>query len=69
MDARLLKYFIKRNGDTHLQLVEALGINESTLYRKFRHQPGFTQKEIKIIIERYQLSPENVMKIFFGEEK
>ena len=68
MDARLLKYFIKRSGDTHLQLVDALGINESTLYRKFRHQPGFTQKEIKIIIERYKLTPEDVMNIFFKDK-
>ena len=67
MDANLLRYHIKRNGDTHRMLAMAIGIGESTLYRKLQGKDAeFTQREIKSIIERYKLTGEEVLKVFFG---
>ena len=68
MDANLLRYHIKKFGDTHWRLATEMGIGESTLYRKLSGKDAeFTQSEIKFITERYSLTPDDVMKIFFGE--
>ena len=68
MDANLLRYHIKRNGDTHWKLATAIGIGESTLYRKLQGKDSeFTQSEIKSIVERYNLTADDVLKIFFGD--
>ena len=67
MDANLLRYHIKKNGDTLWKLATEIGIGESTLYRKLRGGDAeFTQGEIKSIVERYKLTSDDVMKIFFG---
>lgn len=68
MDTNLLRYHVKRNGDTHWKLATAMGIAESTLYRKLQGKDSeFTQSEIKSIAKRYNLSAEDVIKIFFGD--
>ena len=67
MDANLLRYHIKKNGDTHWKLATEIGIGESTLYRKLSGKDAeFTQSEIKSIVERYKLTSDDIMKIFFG---
>lgn len=66
MDANLLRYHVKKNGDTNTELASAIGIAESTLYRKLRGEDAeFTQSEIKSIVARYELTPDETKKIFF----
>lgn len=68
MNTLLLKNEMKQYGDTDETLSKALNINPHTLYLKMREtgERQFTQEEIKIIVERYKLTPDNVVKIFFN---
>ena len=66
MDVNLLRYHMKVRGDSHEALATHLGIAKSTLYSKMGNKLSeFTQGEINKIVQRYELRPEEVMKIFF----
>lgn len=71
MNDLLLKVHMKGYGDTTETLAKALNIHPHTLYMKMREDGAkrkqqFTQAEIRLITERYNLSPEDVVKIFFS---
>lgn len=72
MNELLLKAIMSEHKDTHEQLAGALGIHPHTLYMKMRELPEgqkrqqFTQGEIRIIVDRYRLTPQDVMRIFFN---
>ena len=56
-------------GDNGGTLSEALGISRSTFSVKINESGAeFTQSEIMVIKERYNLTPEEVMDIFFNHE-
>ena len=56
------------HGDTMNDLAEALGIAYQTLSMKMNANGSeFTQGEIAVIRERYKLSDEQVIQIFFEE--
>jgi len=59
---------MKRHGDTGGTLAKALGISQSTFSAKKSGKSEFSQKEMSIIIERYGLSGERIMEIFFTEK-
>ena len=68
MNELLLKVFMREHGDTQETLAQALNIHSHTLYMKMREsnrKQQFTQEEINFITKRYNLTPENVVKIFF----
>lgn len=67
MNARLLKSKMVLHDDTNATLAEALGITPQRLSAKINEWEGaeFTQGEIIIIKDRYQLTPEEVDAIFF----
>lgn len=73
MNELLLRVYMKRFGDNRATLAKALGINEHTLYMKMREHRGenrnqqFTQAEIRAIVERYSLTPDQIMEIFFSD--
>ena len=69
MDKALLKYYVEKNGETMKMLAEVLGIHPNTLSRKVNGVDEFTQGEINIIVARYNLSPDETMKIFFNDVK
>lgn len=52
-------------GDTQSKLARYLGLSTQGYYRKEKGYQDFTQTEIKKIIEKYNLKPEEVMDIFF----
>lgn len=54
------------HGDTRRTLAQALGISTQTVGEKINGHADFKQSEIKIIIDRYNLTPTQVDKIFFG---
>lgn len=64
---RELEALMKLNGDTGNTLAEFLGIARSTFSAKLNGTNGaeFTVREIRAIKERYNLSAEQVDKIFF----
>lgn len=68
MNANELRAQIARHGDTAKALAQALGMAEATLSCKLngRRNQCFTQFEIQTIIDRYSLTAEDVMLIFFA---
>ncbi len=67
MNKLKLESIMKLNGDTGTSLAEYLGIARSTFSAKINETNGaeFTQSEISMIKERYSLSAEDVVAIFF----
>lgn len=52
--------------DTNETLAEALNISRQTMSAKINGKVDFKQSEIKIIVERYKLTPEETEQIFFN---
>lgn len=77
MNKELLKSKMALFGDTQNDLAEALGISFQRLSAKMntkqvseKVKPAtFTLQEVRIIMERYQLTPEEVVEIFLCCEK
>lgn len=66
MDSTLLKWHMEQHGDTDKTLAKALGMHSHTLYMKRKgEKQQFTQSEIKTIAIRYNLTSEDINKIFF----
>ena len=67
MKKNLLESKMKLHGDRQSDLADAIGISLQTFNKKLNgnDSAGFTQSEIKKIIERYNLTADEVMKIFF----
>ena len=70
MNANELRAQIARHGDSAKSLAQALGIAEATLSCKLngRRNQCFSQFEIQDIIDRYKLTADEVMLIFFAPE-
>lgn len=70
MDKNLLCSKMKMHGDTQADLAEALGISLGQTNAKINETRGaeFTQREIFIMKTRYQLSSEEIDRIFFGKK-
>lgn len=69
MNVTELKVEMLRNGDTVDDLAKALNITRVTLYNKMnRNKSDFTLGEMIFIMERYRLSADRMMQIFFTSE-
>lgn len=68
MNKNLLRSVMVLHDDTNITLAEYLGISDSTLSLKMNETNGaeFTQGEIKKIIQRYDLTAEQTLQIFFN---
>ena len=53
------------HGDTQKQVADYIGITEQTLSAKVNGETDFKHSEIKLLIDRYRLTPEQVDQIFF----
>lgn len=60
-----LRAVMAKYGDTYQTLAEALGITLPALSHKVNGQRPFKQKEISIMIDRYELSGDDAIRIFF----
>lgn len=67
MDKNLLIYYMNRAEDRTDDLAAALGIHPLTLRDKINCRTEFKQSEIEAIIRRYNLTPDEVFKVFFTE--
>lgn len=67
MNTALLKAAMTKNQDTQATLASALGMSLSRINAKINETAGagFTQNEITAIVQRYQLSNDEAMAIFF----
>lgn len=68
MNKPLLLSVMVKNQDTQNKLAEAMGLSLSRLNAKINERGGaaFTQSEIAFIIQRYRLSNDEAMEIFFA---
>lgn len=67
MNSNELRAQMARHGDNNIKLAKALGMSESTLSCKMNEKRNmcFSQTEIQTMIDRYSLSAEDVILIFF----
>ena len=65
MNTNELKATMKRHGDTQEKLAEALDLQVSGVNERVNGKVEFRRSEINTIRERYNLSPEETIKIFF----
>lgn len=70
MNKALLKAAMAEFGDNQNTLAAAMGISLSRLNAKIneRNQAAFTQREISFIKDRYNLSNDRAIAIFFAEK-
>ncbi len=67
MNKNIFMSVVIKNGDNCSVLASVLGISRITLSRKINEKgTSFTQPEIKAIVNRYSLSPEETVSIFFN---
>ena len=67
MNKAALKSVMVLHGDTNKDLAECLGISEQSVSTKINeNDTEFKQGEIAKIIERYNLSAEQIAAIFFA---
>ena len=67
MNKNIFMSVVIKNGDNCSVLASVLGISRITLSRKINEKgTSFTQPEIKAIVNRYSLSPEETVNIFFN---
>lgn len=66
MNKSMLRAVMIKNGDTQQTLAKFLGMALSTLNAKLNSKTEFTQTEIAAIKNRYNLTGEELSKIFFN---
>ena len=68
MNSTLFRSIMVLNNDTNKSLAEFLGISEQTVCNKINENgTEFKQGEMKMIIKRYNLTPEQIRDIFFND--
>lgn len=67
MNSNELKAEMKRNDDTQEKLAEALDISVSGVNDRINGRVEFRRSEINAIRQRYHLSSEDTIRIFFAE--
>lgn len=65
MNCNLLKYYMRENHDNMETLAEDMKLHYNTVSLKLNGKREFTQQEIAFISKRYNLTAEEVVKIFF----
>ena len=68
MNPNELKAEMRRNNDTQERLAEALDLSVSGVNDRLNGRVEFRRSEINVIRQRYSLSPEDTIRIFFADE-
>ena len=68
MNPNELKAVMKRNEDTQEKLADALCLDVSGVNNRINGRVEFRRSEINIIRQRYNLSAEDTVRIFFEDE-
>ena len=69
MNTNLLKSHIVKHGETQESVAALLGITRGTLSKKMRNNDAdFTQREIMVIKEHFNLTADDIDGIFFDEK-
>lgn len=68
MNKNHFKSIMVLHGDTQKTVADALGVSEQTVGDKVNGLSDFKQSEIKVLIDRWELTPAQVDEIFFSGE-
>lgn len=68
MNKNHFKSIMVLHGDTQKTVADALNVSEQTVGDKVNGLSDFKQSEIKILIDRWGLTPAQVDEIFFSGE-
>lgn len=67
MNVALLKYYIGLRGMNLTQFATLLGVNRSFIYAKMRRPDSFSRAEIKLIMDKLDLTKDEMFNIFFSD--
>lgn len=65
MNTNYLKYLMAQHGDSQKEISKLLGISQNALINKFKGKNFFTMREVRLLVERYDLDFREIKKIFF----
>ena len=65
MNTNYLKYKMSQHGDTQQEICKLLSISQNAFINKMRGKNYFTMREVRLIVERYDLDFREIKKIFF----
>ena len=65
MNSNYLKYKMSQKGDSQKEICELLDISQNALINKMIGKNYFTMREVRLIVERYDLDYEEIKEIFF----
>ena len=65
MNTNYLKYKMTQHGDNQQEMCKLLDISQNALINKMRGKNYFTMREVRLIVERYDLDFREIKKIFF----
>lgn len=65
MNTNYLKYKMSQNGDSQKEICELLDISQNAFINKLKGKNYFTMREVRLIVERYDLDFREIKKIFF----
>lgn len=66
MNKNHFKSVMVLHGDTQKSVADALSVSEQTISDKINGISDFKQSEIKVLIDRWNLTPAQVDEIFFS---
>ena len=65
MNANYLKYKIAQHGDTQREICELLDLSQNAFINNMRGKNYFTTREVRFIVECYDLDYQEIKEIFF----
>ena len=64
MNSNYLKYKMSQHGDSQKQISNLLSISQNALINKLKGKNYFTMREVRLLVERYDLDYEEIREIF-----
>ena len=64
MNSNYLKYRMAQHGDTQKEICKFLGISQNALINKLKGKNFFTMREVRLLVERYDLDYAEIREIF-----
>ena len=64
MNTNYLKYRMAQHGDIQKEISKLLNISQNALINKLKGKNFFTMREVRLLVERYDLDYEEIKKIF-----
>ena len=64
MNTNYLKYRMAQHGDSQKEISKLLNISQNALINKLKGKNFFTMREVRLLVESYDLDYEEIKKIF-----